>query len=94
MILFSDISPPSAYSAHCSFPCCQLLSVVILILLFVFVYEYLGGLGWTKDSNFFNAHPFFMILGQKRRHTGEGKGRTGKGTKKRGKEKETEERER
>lgn len=41
----------------------QLVSLASLILLFVWMYQHLGGLGWYGKKNFFNAHPFFMVLG-------------------------------
>jgi hypothetical protein len=46
-----------------SIACAQLLSLGTVIIRFVWLYEYMGGLGWTASKNFFNLHPFFMVLG-------------------------------
>jgi len=41
----------------------QVLGLFIIVLVSVWISKYLGGIGFTTDSQLFNFHPLFMTLG-------------------------------
>lgn len=55
--------PIISSSQHIAAFASRILSIGVLIVLFVWIFDYKGGLGWWGKSNFFNLHPFMMILG-------------------------------